>query len=265
MPYRHGWSYIYVSRVDENLVSLMPPVRNKFNRIEAFRQQRKAKIQRKLQKRLAQSKSEAHDPAAKQVRSSTYVAGIRERTEILQQKRLAANIPRTLDAAREPDASAQIPSATDSAIPQTCLDPTTEDSHSSSYSPPTCDPSLRPKTLITTSPKATKATYALCDELVGVFPGAEFFPRKKQGFELGRIAGWASGRGYRHLCVVNEDMKKPSKSSRLVVQLRSCFVDALTLIHLPHGPTAYFKLTSIELTSQIFVGRIGSVSLVNDR
>lgn len=55
------------------------------------------------------------------------------------------------------------------------------------------------------------STYDFCDELVGVFPGAEFIRRKKgKGFELGRIAGWAADRGYKHLCVVNEDMKKPS-------------------------------------------------------
>jgi ribosome production factor 1 len=82
-----------------------------------------------------------------------------------------------------------------------------------SYFSSTDDPTIPPKILITTSPKATKTTYEFCDELVGVFPGAEFIRRKKgKGFELGRIAGWAAGRGYKHLCVVNEDMKKPSKS-----------------------------------------------------
>ena len=30
-------------------------------------------------------------------------------------------------------------------------------------------------------------------------------------------------------------------------------VDAITLVHLPNGPSAYFKLTSIELTRQIYV------------
>lgn len=80
-----------------------------------------------------------------------------------------------------------------------------------SYFSSTDDPMLPPKILITTSPKATKTTYDFCDELVGVFPGAEFIRRKKgKGFELGRIAGWAADRGYKHLCVVNEDMKKPS-------------------------------------------------------
>lgn len=45
-----------------------------------------------------------------------------------------------------------------------------------------------------------------------MFPGAEFIRRKKgKGFEVGRIAGWAADRGYKHMCVVNEDMKKPSE------------------------------------------------------
>lgn len=73
------------------------------------------------------------------------------------------------------------------------------------------DPTVPPKVLITTSPKASKLTYDFCDELVGIFPGAEYIRRKKgKGFEIGRIAGWAAGRGYKHLLVVNEDMKKPS-------------------------------------------------------
>ena len=67
------------------------------------------------------------------------------------------------------------------------------------------------KVLITTSPKASKATYEFCNELVGVIPGSEFIRRKKgKGFELGRIAGWAAGRGYHGMWVINEDIKKPS-------------------------------------------------------
>lgn len=81
-----------------------------------------------------------------------------------------------------------------------------------SYFTSTDDPTIPPKILITTGFKASKATYDFCDELVGVFPGAEFIRRKKgKGFEMGRIAGWAADRGYKHLCVVNEDMKKPSE------------------------------------------------------
>ena len=63
-----------------------------------------------------------------------------------------------------------------------------------------------PKVLNTTSPKASKALYDFCNELVGVVPGVEYVRRKKgKGFEVGHIAGWAAGRGYRHLLIVNED------------------------------------------------------------
>ncbi|KAJ2920493.1 hypothetical protein H1R20_g16601, partial [Candolleomyces eurysporus] len=120
------------------------------------------------------------------------------------------------------------------------------------------DPTLPPKVLITTSFKASKSTYEFCDELVGVFPGAEFRRRKKgKGFEMGRIAGWAADRDYKHLLVVNEDMKKPSTPSTFTFHLLPVpelvlHADAITLVHLPNGPTAYFKLTSVELTRQIF-------------
>lgn len=81
-----------------------------------------------------------------------------------------------------------------------------------SYFTSEVDPSIPPKVLITTSPKATRATYDFCDELVGVIPGAEFVRRKKgKGFEIGNIAGWAAGRDYGAMIVVNEDMKKPSE------------------------------------------------------
>lgn len=75
------------------------------------------------------------------------------------------------------------------------------------------DPTTPPKVLITTSPQASKATYSFCDEIVGIFPGAEFIRRKKgKGFEMGTIAGWAAGRQYGAMIVVNEDMKKPSEN-----------------------------------------------------
>ena len=36
-------------------------------------------------------------------------------------------------------------------------------------------------------------------------PGIEYVQRKKgKGFEVGCIAGWAAGRGYKHLVIVNE-------------------------------------------------------------
>lgn len=198
-------------------------IKNKIKREEISRKSKKAKNQHKLQKRLAQAKEEANDPAAKK-------------------KRLAENVPRTLDNTREFDPSILTADPSSSAggsfsgqeevAADLAADPF------ASYFTSEDDPSIPPKILITTSPKASTSTYDFCDELVGVFPGAEFIRRKKgKGFELGRIAGWAADRGYKHLCVVNEDMKKPN---------------AITLVHLPNGPTAYFKLTSVELTKQIY-------------
>ncbi|TBU60938.1 Brix-domain-containing protein [Dichomitus squalens] len=222
----------------------MPPsrfepssIRNKVKREEIARKQKKEKRQGKLQRRLAQAKAEADDP-------------------LLKKKRLTQNVPRTLDNTREYDPSMLTanPNAEPEAGPSSLLQegeetdqPVVQPEDESAadiaadpfaeYFSGALDPSTPPKVLITTSPKATRLTYDFCDELVGVFPGAEFIRRKKgKGFEMGRIAGWAANRDYSHLVVVNEDMKKPN---------------ALTVVHLPEGPTAYFKLTSIELSQQI--------------
>ncbi|KAG6902596.1 hypothetical protein C0995_014603 [Termitomyces sp. Mi166 len=196
-------------------------IKNKMKREEVARKNKKAKNQQKLERRLARAKAEADDPAAKK----------------------AKNVPRTLDNMREFDPSILTadPNQAGPSSSQDALDEAVEDIANdpfASYFTSTDDPSIPPKILITTSSKASKSTYEFCDELVGVFPGAEFIQRKKgKGFEMGRIAGWAAGRDYKHLLVVNEDMKKPN---------------AITLVYLPNGPTAYFKLTSIELTKNIF-------------
>ena len=137
---------------------------------------------------------------------------ITRKTDEPYQKRLAENVPRTLDNTREFDPSILTADPSTSSSQQKELEADLDNDPFASYFASVDDPSLPPKILITTSPKASKRTYDFCDELVGVFPGGEFIRRKKgKGFELGRIAGWAADRGYKHLCVVNEDMKKPSK------------------------------------------------------
>jgi ribosome production factor 1 len=182
-----------------------------------------------------------------------------------EQKRLAENIPRTLDNTREFDPSifSADSSSSNSNQPtdESALDIASDPFASFFSTSSSTDPLAPPKVLITTGPKASRATYDFCDELEGVFPGAEFIRRKKgKGFEMGRIAGWPAGRGYGCLFVVNEDMKKPSQSCSSIILRRpgSCadlalWIDAITLVHLPEGPTAYFKLTSVELTKHIFV------------
>ncbi|KAI6094324.1 anticodon-binding protein [Pisolithus sp. B1] len=169
-------------------------------------------IKNKLRQRLARAKQEANDPVAKK-------------------KRLAENVPKTLDNTREHDPSMLPTSKRPTGSSTVRIEELNADLASDPFAPHfnfTDDPHLPPKVLVTTSPKASRATYDFCDELVGVFPGAEYIRRKKgKGFEVGRIAGWAAGRGYKHMLMVNEDMKKPN---------------AITFVYLPNGPTAYFKL-----------------------
>ncbi|WVR08670.1 hypothetical protein IAU60_005728 [Kwoniella sp. DSM 27419] len=95
-----------------------------------------------------------------------------------------------------------------------------------------------PKIMITTSASPCKFTYGFCDDLKSVFPGGEFFKRPRgSGFEIGRVARWAGKRGFAALIVVNEDHKAPN---------------AITLVNLPAGPTAYFKLSSVLHSSKIY-------------
>ena len=153
------------------------------------------------------------------------------------QRRQLENAPRTLDNTREfdpsiltagPSASASgsnqnDPSSSTSQNKEDQIDPDqqpVEESLADISSDPfaeyfsgALDPTVPPKVLVTTSQKATRVTYEFCEEIVNVFPGAELIRRKKgKGFEMGRIAGWAADRGYSHLVVVNEDVKKPSTS-----------------------------------------------------
>ncbi|KAF9511242.1 hypothetical protein BS47DRAFT_1395247 [Hydnum rufescens UP504] len=178
-------------------------IKNKIKREDVYRALKKKRGQAKLARRLALAEAERKDPQEKR-------------------RRLAENVPKTLDNMRDHDPSvltadpvAPIPASSDS-----------------------IDSAVPPKVLITTSIKATKATFDFCEELVGVVPGGEFVRRKSKNFEIGKIAGWAAGRGYGSLLVVNEDRKQPN---------------AITMVHLPHGPTAHFKLTSVQLTKEIFV------------
>ncbi|KAI4523748.1 Brix-domain-containing protein, partial [Schizophyllum commune Loenen D] len=192
---------------------------NKAKREDVAAKQRKAKTQQKLKKRLERAKVESQNPA-------------------LKKQRLQQNVPKTLDNQREFDPSfiTADPSTSTTEDRQETDADIANDPFASFFSD--ADPDVPPKILITTGPQAHKPTYEFCDELAGVFPGAEFIRRKKgKGFEMGRIAGWAADRGYKHMLVVNEDHRQPN---------------AITLIHLPAGPTAYFKLSSIQLTKQIY-------------
>ncbi|KAF8312194.1 Brix-domain-containing protein [Clavulina sp. PMI_390] len=230
-------------------------IKNKMKREDVHRKMKRQKGQEKLKRRLELVEAERKDPE-------------------LRKARLEKNTPRTLDNMREYDPSmltrkpapAPAPSSSEneagpsSPKPATSNEPESanneeiddENAHDISTDPfasyfslsspslsidPETGLPLPPKVLITTSSRATKVTFDFCAELKDVIPGGEFIRRKKnKGFEIGRVAGWAAGRGYGAVVVVNEDRKK---------------CNAITMIHLPSGPTAYFKLTSVQLSAEI--------------
>ncbi|KZT56893.1 Brix-domain-containing protein [Calocera cornea HHB12733] len=201
---------------------------NKQKRQDVYRQRKKEARQEKLKRRLALAKAEKEDPQ-------------------LKEERRSKNIPKTLDNMREYDPSMLTanpeahPESSTAANARADVDPEAaldiQSDPFASYFSSENDPTVPPKVLITTSTRATSVTYDFCDELSAIFPGAEFVRRKKgQEFQMGRIAAWCAKRGYSALLVVNEDHKTPN---------------AVTLVHLPDGPTAYFKLTSIRLSKTI--------------
>ncbi|KAJ2080946.1 Ribosome production factor 1 [Coemansia sp. RSA 988] len=87
-----------------------------------------------------------------------------------------------------------------------------------------------PKVLVTTTPRAGKQTVNFVKELVSVVPNLEYVKRGSK-FALQQIIQFCNNREYTDLVVVSEDHKEPTH---------------VTLIHLPEGPTAHFRLTRIK-------------------
>jgi ribosome production factor 1 len=86
--------------------------------------------------------------------------------------------------------------------------------------------------MITTAkhPRPTKASYDFIKDFMGLFPHIFFYKRK--GYEIKEICEIAASKGFTDLIVVSEDHKA---------------VNSLWIIHLPGGPTAHFKLSSLKV------------------
>ncbi|KAI9498302.1 anticodon-binding protein [Zychaea mexicana] len=92
-----------------------------------------------------------------------------------------------------------------------------------------------PKIVVTTSKKASQIAYDFCDDLVSIFPNAQFAKRGPK-HEMKQIIKQAIKHEFTDLMIVNEDRKS---------------LNAITLIHLPNGPSAYFKLSNYIPGKQI--------------
>lgn len=91
-----------------------------------------------------------------------------------------------------------------------------------------------PKILITTNKKSSLETRKLLDELVNVMPNSEYIKRGK--VDMKQLVKESNDKEYTHVVVINEDMKKPN---------------SIVVCHLPEGPTATFRLTSVKLKKQL--------------
>ncbi|ORX61877.1 Brix-domain-containing protein [Hesseltinella vesiculosa] len=141
----------------------------------------------------------------------------------LKEKRLRENVPRTLENTREHDDT--MVDAEDEEVAEDIA----SDELASYFSGKT------PKIVVTTSKKCTKVTYDFCAELISMMPNAQFEKRGAK-HELRQIIKIANEQEFTDLIVVNEDHKQPN---------------GITLIHLPEGPSAYFKLSNFIPASRI--------------
>ncbi|KAI3658345.1 hypothetical protein MP638_007319 [Amoeboaphelidium occidentale] len=142
----------------------------------------------------------------------------------LKEERQKTNIPKTLENMREEDDT--VPEAED---PELAADE--ESDELAEY----FVKGKEPKVLVTTNKHAKKVGYAFAEELASIFPTGEYIKRKPQ-YDIKHIVEFSSNRGYTDVLIVNEDHKK---------------LNLLTHIHLPNGPTAVYKLTSVKSKSNI--------------
>ena len=101
-----------------------------------------------------------------------------------------------------------------------------------------------PKIFITTGINPGQVTGDLAKELADVFPDAKYLPRLPHYKTVESVVKEALPHGYTHMVLVSEQ-DRPLGDRKPVP-------DGLTLIKLPEGPTAYFKLSSVTLTAQIY-------------
>ncbi|KAF7665919.1 hypothetical protein LDENG_00127070 [Lucifuga dentata] len=93
---------------------------------------------------------------------------------------------------------------------------------------------INPKVLITTSDRPRGRTVRFCEQLAAVIPQAHVYYRR--GLALKRVIPQCISRGFTYLMVINEDRKVPN---------------GLVLSHLPDGPTAHFKVSSVRLRKEL--------------
>lgn len=91
-----------------------------------------------------------------------------------------------------------------------------------------------PKLCITTSIKPNKIAYEFIKEILFVFPNSYFYPRRR--FGVPQLVKECVENGFSDLLIFNENHDQ---------------IDGLTIVHLPEGPTTYFKLSNVKMNREI--------------
>lgn len=136
-------------------------------------------------------------------------------------------IPKTIESCREPD-----PTILSKNVPQEVIDEIDRDIETdelSSY----FQKEYEPKVLITFSENPVKASRRFALQLCKVIPNCMRMGRK--GTSIKSVIKDAKRKGFTDIIVINEDRFEPN---------------GLLLIHLPEGPTAYFRLSNVKTCSK---------------
>eukprot|EP01102_Stenamoeba_stenopodia_P003676 TRINITY_DN13833_c0_g1_i1.p1 TRINITY_DN13833_c0_g1~~TRINITY_DN13833_c0_g1_i1.p1 ORF type:complete len:356 (-),score=86.61 TRINITY_DN13833_c0_g1_i1:95-1123(-) len=148
----------------------------------------------------------------------------KKEAELLGDKAPPKQIPRTLDNTREFDETIVSPDD------QEVIEDEATDEFAQYFN------GAPPKVLISTSDNPTHYHKDFVRELLSVFPNSKYFRRRK--LTVQRILGAAKKQGFTDVIITEEDRQNKE-------------INGLHLIHLPEGPTAYFKLSNIMLSKDI--------------
>jgi ribosome production factor 1 len=103
---------------------------------------------------------------------------------------------------------------------------------------------IKPKILMTTNRRPKRGIFHFLKEVKSAFPNCEYYERKN--FLVKEIIEWGKKNGFTDLFLFYEKHGKPH---------------SLIISHLPEGPTATFRVSSVKLRSDIINhGAMGEIT-----
>ncbi|CAM9243237.1 unnamed protein product [Pylaiella littoralis] len=133
-------------------------------------------------------------------------------------------VPKTLESTRDPDRTVVKPAD------EEVFRDEAEDEFAKFFSN-----EQTPKIMITTRPRPSGNLFHFVQDLLRMVPNAFFYPRKS--YTVKQICQWANNKKFTHLFVISERLKK---------------CNGLIASVLPHGPTAFFKVSNVVPSAEVF-------------